>query len=83
MNRKTIFFSHEKDWKMFKRNNKSIALNVLFIPHKKKEIRQAYISKNNSERQNHVILLMIKDSEKWHYLTVKSLFRLLQGITSN
>ena len=44
--------SHEKDWKKFETNNKSIALNPLFIPHRKKEIRQAYISKHSSERMN-------------------------------
>ena len=26
---------------------------------------------------------MITDGEKWHYLTVKNLSRLLRGITSN
>lgn len=40
---------------------KSIALNVLFIPHKKKAIRQAFNSKHNSERPNQEILLMITD----------------------
>ena len=29
-----------------------------------------------------VILLMIGDGEKWHYLTVRSLSALLKGITS-
>ena len=30
-----------------------------------------------------MILLMITDGEKWHYLTVKNLSGLLRGITSN
>ena len=34
-------------------------------------------------RENQIILLMITDSEKWHYLTVKNLSGLLRGITSN
>ena len=34
-------------------------------------------------RDNQVILLMITDGEKWHYLAVKNLRRLLRGITSN
>ena len=41
------------------------------------------INKNNSNRKNQVILLMITDGEKWHYLAVKCLSALLTGITSN
>ena len=43
-----------------------------------------YISRYNHERDNQVILPMItNDDENWHYLTVKSISRLLKGITSN
>ena len=42
-----------------------------------------YKSKYDLTRENQVILLMITDGEKWHYLAVKSLFALLNGITSN
>ena len=35
------FPSLAKEWKKLETNNKSIALNVSFIPHKQKEIRQA------------------------------------------
>ena len=38
-------FRHTKDWSKFETNNKLIGLNILFIPYKKKEIRQAFISK--------------------------------------
>ena len=31
-----------KEWKKFERNNKTIALNILFIPHNGKTIRVAY-----------------------------------------
>ena len=48
-----------------------------------KEIRLAYKSKHNFKRENQVILLMITDGKKWHYLTVKSSSALLKGITSN
>ena len=41
------------------------------------------VSEWKSERENHVILLMTADSKKWHYLTVKSLYALLKGTTSN
>ena len=40
-------------------------------------------SKYDNERENKVILLMITDVEKWHYLAVRSLSALLRGITSN
>ena len=75
--------SYSKDWKKFEQNNKRIALNILFVPYNTKQIRQAHISKYNSKRDNQVILLMITDGEKWHYVAVKSISRLLRGITSN
>ena len=43
----------------------------------------AFKSKHNVERENHVILLMITDSKKWHYLAVKSLSVLIRRITWN
>ena len=52
------------------------------MPHNTKEIRYAYKSKYNLNRENQVTLLMITDSEKWHYLAVKSLSALFRGITS-
>ena len=76
------FPSHSKDWKKFEQNNMTIALNILFVPYNTKQIRPAYISKYNHKRENQVILLMITDdkNENWHYLTVKSISRLLRGI---
>ena len=72
------------DWKKFELNNKSIALNVLFVPYGEETIRHACKSKYNLKRENQVILLMISDDgEKWHYLTVRKLGALLRGITSN
>ena len=76
------FSSNRKDWKKLEPNNKSVALNTLHVPHNTKEIRHAYKSKFNLNRENHVILLMIADGKKWHYLTVKSLSALFRGITS-
>ena len=43
--------------KKFEQNNKTIALNILFVQHDKKEISHAYISKYNKKRKNQVILL--------------------------
>ena len=71
-----------KDWKKFELNNE-IALNILYVPHNTKKIHVAYKSKHNLTREKQIILLMISNSEKWHYLTVKNLSGLLRGITSN
>ena len=73
-----------KEGKKFEQNNNTIALNILFVPYNTKQIRQAYISKHNDKRDNQVILLWITDGAgNWHYLAVKSIHRLLRGITSN
>ena len=42
-----------------------------------------YKSKHNFKRENQVILLMITDGMKWHYLTMRGLSALLKGISSN
>ena len=76
------FTAHNKDWKKFESNNKSIALNILYVPYNTEEIRHAYKSKCNLNRKNQVILLMITDGEKWHYLAVKCLSALFSGILS-
>ena len=74
------FPSHQKDWKMFEENNKTIAINILFVP-KTKTISIAYKSKYNHKRKNHVIL--ITDGKKGHYLAVRSLSVLLGETTSS
>ena len=56
----------------------------MFIPYNTKQIRPRYISKYNYKRNNQVNLLMITDGAgNWHYLAIKSIPRLLRGITSN
>ena len=85
-----------KDWKRFERNDKTIALNILFVPHNEKTINPLYKSKYNRKRENQVVLLMITNGKKWHYIALKSgrtddgrnraikcLSRLFRGITSN
>ena len=52
------------------------------MPYNAEEIRHAYKSKYDLKRENQVILLMITDDKKWHYLVVKKLSVLLRGITS-
>ena len=71
-----------KDLKKFESNNE-IALNILYVSHNTKKINIAYKSKHNLTREKQVILLMISNGEKWHYLTVKNLPGLVRGITSN
>ena len=68
----------------------------MFIPHNEKIINPAYKSKYNRKRENQVVLLMITNGEKWHYIALKSkltddglnrpirsLSRLFTGMTSN
>ena len=77
-------FSINKDWNKFdKKNNKTIGLNILYVPYNTEEIRHAYKSNHNLNRKNQIILLMITDGEKWHYLAVKHLSALLRRIKSN
>ena len=76
------FPSTSKDWKKFEYNNE-VALNILYVPYNTKKINIAYKSKNNLTHKRQIILLMISDGQKWHYLVVKNLSVLLKGITSN
>ena len=57
------FPSNKEDQKKFESHNKSLALNVLYVPYNTKEIKHAYKSKHNVKRENKVILLMITDSK--------------------
>ena len=81
------------DWKRFERNNKTIAPNILYIP---PNTNLTYKSNYNRKRENQVVLLMITDHEKQHFIALKSvrtddgfdlpirsLSRLFKGITSN
>ena len=58
------FPSTSKDWKKFELNNESIALNILYVPHKATKINLAYKSKHNLTREKQVIFLMVTDGEK-------------------
>ena len=76
------FPSTSKDWKKFECNNE-VALNILYVPYDTKKNNIAYKSKNNLTQEMQIILLMISDGQKWHYLVAKNLSGLLGGITSN
>ena len=69
--KKKDFKSHWNDWNASVKNNKTIALNILHVPYNAEEIRHGYKSKDNLNRENRVILLMITDYKKWYYLAVK------------
>ena len=77
------FPTAKKDWNKFELNNKDVALNILYVPFNTKKIEITYKSKYNLIRDNQIILLMMSNGENWHYLAVKSLSRLLRGVTSN
>ena len=76
------FPSHKEDWKNFELNNNSIGLNIYFFPYNAENIRLAYKSKHNFKCENQIIILMITDGRKWHYLAVKALSALFREITS-
>ena len=77
------FPSHKKDWTKVGLNNKSIGINVLYVPYNTDKMRHAFKSKYNKVHENQVILLMITDGKQWLYLALKKLSALLRGITSN
>ena len=76
------FPSNRKDWKKFELNNKSVALNNFYVSYNTEEIRHAYKPKHNLKRENQVILLMITNGKKLHYIVVKRLSALFKGIIS-
>ena len=63
--KKQIFYHIKKIEKKAELNNKSIALNVLYVPYNTEKIKHAYKSKYNKECENQVIPVMITDGKKW------------------
>ena len=49
------------------KNDELVTLNILQVPHDEIKMTHAYKSKYNRTRKNQVVLLMITDSENWHY----------------
>ena len=57
---------------------------MFYVLYNTEQIRHAYKSKHNNERDTQINLLMITNgTSNWHCLAVKSLSGLLRGITSN
>ena len=77
------FLVGPKSWEKFERNNKTITLNILLIQQNTEKIRVAYRSEYNKKRKKQVILLMVTDGKKWHYLAVTNLSELLAKKSSN
>ena len=75
------FPSHRNNWKNFESNNKTIALNIFYVPYNTEEIRHEYKSNYNLNRKNEIILIMITDLKKLNYLALKSLSTLLRRRT--
>ena len=71
------FPARPKEWKKIEQSNKTITLNILFIPANTKTTRVVYRSEYNNKCKNQVVLLMITNAKKWHYLAVTNLFALL------
>ena len=69
--------SNQNDWKKVELNNKTIALNILFVLYNSEKIRLAYKTIHNFKCKNQVTLLMIIDGKRLHSFTVKSLSALL------
>ena len=43
------FPAGHKDYSGFEKNNSDIAINLLYVPHNNKQVKQTYISKHNNE----------------------------------
>ena len=79
----TDFPEGAKEWIKFERNNKTIALNVLYVQYNTKTVSVAYRLEYNNKHKKQVILLMITNGKKYHYLAVTKLSALLEGKSSN
>ena len=77
------FPAGSKERQKFEKNNDTTALNILYVEQFTNKISVVYKSKYNNKRKKQVILLMIGDGKKYHYLAVTNLSGLLQGNSSN
>ena len=67
----------------FEKNNKTIALNVLYVPHNTKTISVAYRSEYNNKCKKQLSLLVINNGENFNYLVITNLSALLKRISSH
>ena len=73
-----ILEPQQQDYKTFETYNKSIALNILRIPHNTEKISHVYKSGFNKTREKQVILLILSDDQRKQYTAVKNLNSLLR-----
>ena len=69
------FPAFTSDYKLFEKNDKDIALNILYVLYEEEEIIDVlpeYISKYNFTRKKQIALLKISNGERWHFLALKS-----------
>ena len=66
----------------FEKNNTSIPLNIFSAHETDKHLYNIRVSKFNRTRRHKVVLLMITDSEKWHFTSAKIETRLFRGVFS-
>ena len=72
--REIDFLASYNDCAIFEQLNEDIALNILYVPPREKNICPEYISKRNFNTKNQTVLLKITDeSEKWHFLALPSI----------
>ena len=50
------FLSYSKDWRKVECNNNTIALKILYVSYNTEQVKQAYLSKCNNERDTQVNL---------------------------
>ena len=65
------FPPQEQDYDTLEMNNKSIALNIL--DHNEQNINHLHKSEFNKTREKQVVLLILNDNTKQHYVVVKNL----------
>ena len=64
------------DWKRFEKNNPTIAINVSYV--KNINIYTAKIAKHNLNNENQIILLVIPNGKRCHYLVVKKIICIIK-----
>ena len=72
------FPPQEQDYKTFEMNNKSIAINILYVPSDTGKISYLYKCEFNKTREKQSILLILTDDQKQDYVAVKNLYSLLK-----
>ena len=73
------FPTQQKDWDLFEKNYRDIALTIFSVDKYKGDINNIRVLKFNRKRPHKVVLLMITDGFKWHFRSVRSESRLFRN----